>query len=166
MDRVNQILKIKRDFQNKLDRLAAKVKSRSNLRLYKLTFLILNAYSMRKIEDKRQAKMEIFAKLKLKEFKMRRIFNGIRQFVDWQHRWTATVQANFIKQRVKNTFRDLYLNTISNRLQKTAIARMKRNCLRAIKEEVRDMRNMHDIFVQRNNYKTKMKVLNGLHKYT
>lgn len=54
----------------------------------------------------------MFVKNSLRTLKLRRLFKGLLQFTQWQKQWMEHVRKNFLKQKLKSSFRDLYLNAL------------------------------------------------------
>ena len=81
------ILDIRRKFWSNFDNLQLRVEKNKRLRLLKLSFLIVKAFSKKKREEKRFEDLSELVKIKLENFKLKRIFKSIHRFTSWQHQW-------------------------------------------------------------------------------
>jgi len=64
--------------------------------------------------------------------KARRLFACLRGYTDWQKTWIAQVKTNFARQKMKSSFRDIYLNTVLQRIQRRKMAALAAKVIREI----------------------------------
>ena len=134
---------IKRKFQEKYEALQQRVWNGRAKPLMQLSLVIIKAYTHKQKEQKRDEELASFVQQRLKLFKTRRLFKGLKSFGDWQKAWIENVQRNFRKQKLKSAFRDIYLNAILQKLRFKFIQNKLFKILHTIKQDAQHQKDLH-----------------------
>ena len=81
------MLRAKREFQERFERLQAKVVYNKRRSIKKLSMVILKAYAEKQRLEKRNTEVANFVHSKLQNMKLRRMLKAMRAFTAWKRHW-------------------------------------------------------------------------------